>query len=243
MKQIPGCSICQNKYNQDQHCPLLLQCGHTYCTNCIHTLFTNSTHTTLPCPKCRHVSFIANSVQSLNKNFAVLELIHSSSVSYSDNDDDDDHDNELSEGRQCRRSLGLIELGRHEDLRIGRRIGDTTSGVWNAVVSGSGGRKCRHNVAVKKVGIGGDMDLVWIESELENLRRASMWCRNVCVFHGVMKSEGCLNLVMDRCCGSILTEMERNGGRLTLEQILRFGLFDYMFFLIGIDLLFKLGFL
>lgn len=49
-----------------------------------------------------------------------------------------------------------------------------------------------------------------------------MWCRNVCTFHGVVKVDGCLGLVMDRCSGSVQSEMQRNEGRLTLEQILRF---------------------
>ncbi|XP_074322307.1 E3 ubiquitin-protein ligase KEG-like isoform X2 [Apium graveolens] len=34
-------------------------------------------------------------------------------------------------------------------------------------------------------------------------------------------SEGCLNILMDKCSGPVLTKMQRNGGRLTLDQILR----------------------
>jgi E3 ubiquitin-protein ligase KEG len=94
--------------------------------------------------------------------------------------------------------------------------------MWSAVLSGGRGL-CRHRVAVKKVAIGIDTDLVWVQSQLESLRRASMWCRNVCTFHGVTKLDACLSLIMDKCNGSVLTEMQRNEGRLTLEQILRYG--------------------
>lgn len=121
----------------------------------------------------------------------------------------------------------VIQLASHHDLRLIRRIGEgRRAGVemWSAMLSSSGGKgRCHHRVAVKKVMIGEDTDLVWVQSQLENLRRASMWCRNVCTFHGATRVEdGCLSLIMDRCNGSVLTEMQRNEGRLTLEQILRY---------------------
>ncbi|KAJ0648783.1 putative non-specific serine/threonine protein kinase [Helianthus annuus] len=93
--------------------------------------------------------------------------------------------------------------------------------MWLGVVSGKTGR-CRHHVAVKKVGgIGEGENVMRVESGLEELRRKAMWCRNVCRFHGVVKVDGCLGLVMDECSGSVETEMRSNEGRLTLEQILR----------------------
>ncbi|KAF3549576.1 hypothetical protein DY000_02000535 [Brassica cretica] len=99
--------------------------------------------------------------------------------------------------------------------------------MWDAVVSGGGGggggRGCKHRVAVKKVSLREDMDVDGMQGELESLRKASMWCRNVCTFHGVVKMEGSLYLLMDRCFGSVQSEMQRNEGRLTLEQILRYG--------------------
>ncbi|PPD80926.1 hypothetical protein GOBAR_DD22139 [Gossypium barbadense] len=95
--------------------------------------------------------------------------------------------------------------------------------TWAAVVSGThgrgGGRRCKHKVAVKKVGAMEGMDWEWVQGQLESLRRASMWCRNVCTFHGVVKLEqSSLGIVMDRCHGSIRSAMLNNGGRLTLEQ-------------------------
>ncbi|KAL0387791.1 UNVERIFIED_CONTAM: E3 ubiquitin-protein ligase KEG [Sesamum radiatum] len=107
-----------------------------------------------------------------------------------------------------------------------KRIGEGSSrraGVemWAAVVSGRG---CKHKMAVKKVAIGEETDVVWMQGQLEELRRKSMWCRNVCTFHGATRMENSLCLVMDRCHGSVQTAMQRNEGRLTLEQILRYRL-------------------
>lgn len=62
------------------------------------------------------------------------------------------------------------------------------------------------------------------QEEVERLRRASTWCRNVCTFHGAVKVDGHLCFVMDRYPGSVQEEMRQNGGRLTLEQILRCGI-------------------
>lgn len=119
---------------------------------------------------------------------------------------------------------GRIDLGAHKEVKMVRRIGEGSSrrvGVemWAAVVSGKG---CKHKMAAKKVVIGEDTDVVWMLGQLEELRRKSMWCRNVCTFHGATRMENSLCLVMDRCHGSVQTAMQRNEGRLTLEQILRF---------------------
>lgn len=98
--------------------------------------------------------------------------------------------------------------------------------MWSATLAGGAGSRgrCRHKVAVRKVGITEEMDVMWVQSQLESLRQAAMWCRNVCTFHGVMRGvDNCLSLVMDRCYGSLQSAMLRNEGRFTLEQILRYG--------------------
>ncbi|KAF5810660.1 putative protein kinase TKL-Pl-1 family transcription factor C2H2 family [Helianthus annuus] len=243
--KIPCCTVCQTRYNEQDRVPLLLQCGHGFCKECLSRMFSSaSSDTSLSCPRCRHVSVVGNSVHALRKNYAILGLISSaSSGDFTDEDEEDDEDEQLTvaverEQREQRgqrercetnslSSNGLIELGLH-DLRVLRRFGEDLGkkgGVemWMGVVSGKSGR-CRHRVAVKKlVVIGEDTDLVWVQGQLEELRRKAMWCRNVCRFHGVMKVDGCLGLVMDKCNGSVETEMRQNEGRLTLEQILRYG--------------------
>lgn len=225
-------------------------------------MFSTCPDSSLPCPRCRHVSLVGNSVQALRKNFAVLSLIHSASSSaaatsasasavdcdYTDEDENEDEDEEGEAGGggggddddgvgRCSRgshasSSGncgpVIEVGAHQEVKLVRKLGDgRKAGVemWTAVIGSSGGGRCRHRVAVKKVAVGAgeEIDVEWVMGQLENLRRMSMWCRNVCTFHGTVRMEGgCLGLVMDRCYGSVQSEMQRNEGRLTLEQILRF---------------------
>ncbi|KAK7271492.1 hypothetical protein RJT34_27441 [Clitoria ternatea] len=254
--KIPCCSVCQTRYNEEERVPLLLQCGHGFCKECLSRMFSASPDASLACPKCRHVSTVGNSVQALRKNYAVLALIHSAAANVAsggggganfdcdytdeeeedgDGDGEDEEDDEKrrrnSRGSQASSSGGcepVIEVGTHQDLKLVRRIGEgRRAGVemWMAVIGGGdgGGRRCRHHVAVKKVVVAEGMDLDWVQGKLEDLRRASMWCRNVCTFHGTMRLDESLCLVMDRCYGSVQSEMQRNEGRLTLEQVLRYG--------------------
>ncbi|KAJ0978823.1 hypothetical protein J5N97_014297 [Dioscorea zingiberensis] len=130
-----------------------------------------------------------------------------------------------------------IDLSSHHDLKLLRRLGEGRRAgheTWSAVLSGGSssagaaapegrGGKCRHQVAVKRVAITEEMDVVWVQNRLENLRRSAMWCRDVCTFHGAKQIDNHLCLIMDRYNGSILSEMQQNNGRLTLEQILRYG--------------------
>jgi E3 ubiquitin-protein ligase KEG len=86
---------------------------------------------------------------------------------------------------------------------------------------GGGVKRCKHQVAVKRVPLAAGDGLEVVQEEVERLRRASTWCRNVCTFHGAVRVGGHLCFVMDRYVGSVQAEMRQNGGRLTLEQILR----------------------
>lgn len=253
--KVPCCSVCHTRYNEDERVPLLLQCGHGFCKDCLSKMFSTSSDTTLTCPRCRHVSVVGNSVQGLRKNYAMLALIHSASgganfdCDYTDDEDEDgEEDGTDEDGARSARgfhasssinsSCGpVIEVGAHPEMKLVRQIGEESSGgfggveMWDATVAGGGGR-CKHLVTVKKMTLTEEMDVEWMQGQLESLRRASMWCRNVCTFHGVVKMEGSLCLLMDRCYGSVLSEMQRNEGRLTLEQILRFlSCFSYTFIL------------
>lgn len=100
--------------------------------------------------------------------------------------------------------------------------------MWAGTLSrgGRGGeaKRCKHQVAVKRVPVAAGDGLEGVQEEVERLRRASTWCRNVCVFHGSVRVGGHLCFVMDRYAGSVQAEMRQNGGRLTLEQILRCGI-------------------
>lgn len=232
--KVPCCSVCHTRYNEDERVPLLLQCGHGFCKDCLSKMFSSSSDTSLACPRCRHVSVVGNSVQGLRKNFAMLALVGGGNFDcdYTDSDEDDEDDDEAdryaassSRGGDKSSSCGpVIEVGAHPEMKLVKRIGEDGSGgveMWDATVAGGGGR-CKHRVAVKKMCLTEDMDVDWMQGQLESLRKASMWCRNVCTFHGVVKMDGSMCLLMDRCYGSVQSEMERNEGRLTLEQILRF---------------------
>lgn len=225
-----SCWICHANYDEDQRAPLILQCGHCFCKDCLIKIFTSSPPTTLPCPECRHVSLVGNSVSSLPKNFSLLTLLHSNptAADVTDSDDDDDVDNETGTLRMnvaLRKNDSRIDVSRCRNLKLvsklseGRRVGVE---VWKGVLGGGGGGGAGRQVVVKRVKIGEGMDVEWVMGELEKLRQASMWCRNVCGFHGGMVVDGHLCLVMDKCYGSVQLEMQRNEGRLTLKQILRY---------------------
>lgn len=256
--KIPCCSVCQSRYDEVERVPLLLQCGHGFCKECLSRMYSASQDTSLSCPRCRHMSVVGNSVSGLSKNYAMLALIHSVSgnnhlasvdCDFTDDEDEDEEDGEVLDvfgngdvdGKLRRRRIengkvggvggercevgGVGMLSRHE-LKFIRRIREVKRiGVemWYGVLIGGsgGGMRCRHKVAVKKVVIVEDTDTVWVQGQLENLRLQSTWCRNVCTFHGVIRMDGCLCIVMDRCYGSVQSEMQQNEGRLTLEQILR----------------------
>ncbi|XP_010547364.1 PREDICTED: E3 ubiquitin-protein ligase KEG isoform X2 [Tarenaya hassleriana] len=250
--KVPCCSVCHTRYNEEERVPLLLQCGHGFCKECLSKMFSASPDTTLTCPRCRHVSVVGNSVQGLRKNYAMLALIHAAASAannsvaarnfdcdYTDDEDDDDgEDGSGEEGeaaaavRSARgfhassshNSCGpVIEIGAHPEVKLVKRIGESRrDGVemWDATVEGG---RCKHRVAVKKVLLTDEMDVDWMQGQLESLRKASMWCRNVCTFHGAVKMGGSMCLLIDRCYGSVKSEMQRNEGRLTLEQILRYG--------------------
>ena len=123
-----------------------------------------------------------------------------------------------------------FDLASHPDLKLARRVGSDPprpagQEVWAGTLSCGGGggtaKRCKHRVAVKRVPLPAGDELQVVQEEVKWLRRASTWCRNVCTFHGAVRVGGHLCFVMDRYVGSVQAEMRKNGGRLTLEQILR----------------------
>ena len=45
--KVPCCSVCQTRYNEEERVPLLLQCGHGFCRECLSKMFSASPDTTL----------------------------------------------------------------------------------------------------------------------------------------------------------------------------------------------------
>lgn len=108
---------------------------------------------------------------------------------------------------------------RDHELRIVKGISEVK---WSGLLVKR--KECKHKVVVRRVRVDDVADGNWVEKELDNLRRKVMWCRNVCGFYGVVKSgEDDLCVVMEKCFGSVKEQMEGNGGRLSLDQILRYG--------------------
>ncbi|XP_068752799.1 E3 ubiquitin-protein ligase TRIM56-like [Montipora capricornis] len=67
------CSICREKFDDQQHCPRLLPgCGHTFCTNCLQTLLKNNV---IYCPTCRSTVSASAGLATLPKNFALLDIL------------------------------------------------------------------------------------------------------------------------------------------------------------------------
>ncbi|XP_057479281.1 E3 ubiquitin-protein ligase KEG-like [Actinidia eriantha] len=224
LAMILTCSICHANYDDDQSAPLMLQCGHCFCKQCLLRIFSASPSTALPCPECRRVSVVGNSVSALPKNFPLLSLLplpHSNRDAVDTDDDANNSDDDASttNNHPCSNGIGVL---RHGDLRLVEKLVEGRRAeveVWKGLLSGGGGRR----VAVKRVKIGEGRDADGVVRELEKLRNYAMWCRNVCGLYGATVVDGHVCIVMGKCYGSVQLEMQKNEGRLTLEQILRFG--------------------
>lgn len=114
--------------------------------------------------------------------------------------------------------LGSHSIRLMHSLGKGPRPGQE---LWSGLLIGPSG--CKHKVAIKSLQVPDGMDLDWVQSRLENLRRTAMWCQNVCAFYGACEQDGKLCIVMDKYFGSVQEKMQKNEGRLTLEQVLRYG--------------------
>ncbi|OEL12851.1 E3 ubiquitin-protein ligase KEG [Dichanthelium oligosanthes] len=242
--RVPCCSLCNVRYDEEERTPLLLHCGHGFCRACLSRMLAAAPGATLPCPRCRHLTAVGNSVSALRKNFPILSLLsaspsspsflHSDSGSSSDGSDDEDDffkrsRRPASAPAAAPPGCSSFDLASHPDLKLARRIGSGPPGpagqeVWAGTLSrGGGAKRCKHQVAVKRVPLAAGDGLEGVQEVVERLRRASTWCRNVCTFHGAVRVGSHLCFVMDRYVGSVQAEMRQNGGRLTLEQILRYG--------------------
>ena len=77
------CSICCEKFDDQQHCPRLLpRCGHSFCTSCLQSLLNNNA---INCPTCRSAVSAPAGLATLPKNFALLDILFT--VPQKENDD------------------------------------------------------------------------------------------------------------------------------------------------------------
>ncbi|XP_064084023.1 uncharacterized protein LOC135199812 [Macrobrachium nipponense] len=69
------CGICNNAFDEGEHCPRILTCFHCLCTECINQLIeTEEVTVTVTCPFCRRI-MEATSVHSFGVNTCLLELL------------------------------------------------------------------------------------------------------------------------------------------------------------------------
>ena len=69
----PECSICFEGYNDEDKCPRMLSCGHSFCSCCLERLLQGDT---IDCPTCRNPVVVPSGVHGLLKNFALLDIVN-----------------------------------------------------------------------------------------------------------------------------------------------------------------------
>ena len=69
----PECSICFERYNDENKCPRMLSFGHSFCSSCLKRLLRGNT---IDCPKCRNLVAVPSGVHGLLKNFALLGIVN-----------------------------------------------------------------------------------------------------------------------------------------------------------------------
>lgn len=71
-----NCSICEQDYDAGTRDPLMLPCGHTFCSSCLQKLLSSSLN---HCPEDR-TPISVTSISELPKNFSLLRLLNKNSV-------------------------------------------------------------------------------------------------------------------------------------------------------------------
>ena len=69
----PECTICFERFNDENKCPRMLSCGHSFCSCCLERLLRGNT---IDCPKCRNPVVVPSGVHGLLKNFALLDIVN-----------------------------------------------------------------------------------------------------------------------------------------------------------------------
>jgi len=108
-----SCAVCFDSYDEADHLPRLLSCGHTFCHQCLDSLCRTKKKKSQPtaseesgaaavCPKCRHptpLSHGSRGASSLPRNFELLDLLSRSSKQEEGNED---HHHQQKQQRRAR---------------------------------------------------------------------------------------------------------------------------------------------
>ena len=63
MATATECTVCMEQFDEEDRCPRLLACGHTFCHICLTQLLDSSAKDdALTCPKCRQENPVPNGV-------------------------------------------------------------------------------------------------------------------------------------------------------------------------------------
>ena len=70
------CEICKFEWDFEKRIPRILNCGHSFCENCLKNLVKNSNNNKIKCPKCENIIIInnINEINKLKKNISLLKI-------------------------------------------------------------------------------------------------------------------------------------------------------------------------
>lgn len=70
---IESCGICLEYYKDKIRAPHTLQCGHTFCHECLTKISSKNDGVIVECPHCRKI--VNQQLKDIGKNYAILEII------------------------------------------------------------------------------------------------------------------------------------------------------------------------
>ena len=68
------CQLCNEEYDTDEKKPLILNCGHSFCKQCITNIITQKTYSNLKCPLDQKELY-SNEISSYKINYSLLSII------------------------------------------------------------------------------------------------------------------------------------------------------------------------
>lgn len=72
------CPICLNDWNSTSCVPLMLNCGHSFCTECLNLMLASPNAKEIKCPNCEVIMKLGDKgLGGLIKNYALISLVES----------------------------------------------------------------------------------------------------------------------------------------------------------------------
>lgn len=72
------CPICLNDWNSQTCVPLMLNCGHSFCAQCLTLMLPDPNEHEVKCPNCENVMTLGDKgLAGLIKNYALISLVES----------------------------------------------------------------------------------------------------------------------------------------------------------------------